>query len=411
MFSDRQLKALKPGDAPYRIYEQGSIPGFGIQVTPKGSKTFFLHFTFKDKRRFMSLGRYPAVTLQDARERAQAARAELDRGNDPQGRSGGTENARVRTGTVQDACDLYIEDMQARGKSSWVEVKRSLDNDVVPHIGHLLARDVRPRHFQKVLAAVLDRGVEVEHAKVRSRCHAAMQFALTYDYDPRAIIKRVRFGMDFNPVAAVPTDKAVAGRTLDRALTFSDINLVWHGPWLPYPKRALRLLLALGGLRPVEVLGMRVSEINREDMTFTVPPERFKGRRYHVVPLTKLSLAIIDEQLADMATWEIESDLVFQSAEHDEFYAPNTLSQYLLRAWRDKNHWPAGLGKFTPYDLRRTVKTRMGEIGIEKTIRDRLQGHAMHDVSSKHYDRWDYLPEKRAAMERWCDRLAAALIR
>ncbi|STI85422.1 integrase [Escherichia coli] len=52
-------------------------------------------------------------------------------------------------------------------------------------------------------------------------------------------------------------------------------------------------------------------------------------------------------------------------------------------------------------DLRRTCKTLMGEAGISKEIRDRIQNHALNDVSSKHYDRYDYLPEKRRALEIW----------
>ena len=51
--------------------------------------------------------------------------------------------------------------------------------------------------------------------------------------------------------------------------------------------------------------------------------------------------------------------------------------------------------------MRRTAKTRMGEIGIDKTVRDRVQNHALTDVSAKHYDRWDYMPEKREALLKW----------
>ena len=58
-----------------------------------------------------------------------------------------------------------------------------------------------------------------------------------------------------------------------------------------------------------------------------------------------------------------------------------------------------------PRDLRLAVKTRMGELGIAKDVRDRLQNHAAMDVSAKHYDRYDYMAEKRAAAERWCDSL------
>ena len=52
-------------------------------------------------------------------------------------------------------------------------------------------------------------------------------------------------------------------------------------------------------------------------------------------------------------------------------------------------------------DLRRTWKTLAGQAGLSKEIRDRLQNHTLQDVSSKSYDRWNYMPEKRAGMEKW----------
>ena len=55
------------------------------------------------------------------------------------------------------------------------------------------------------------------------------------------------------------------------------------------------------------------------------------------------------------------------------------------------------------------IKTRMGELGIAKDVRDRLQNHAAMDVSAKHYDRYDYMVEKRAAAERWCDFLEVTI--
>jgi hypothetical protein len=55
----------------------------------------------------------------------------------------------------------------------------------------------------------------------------------------------------------------------------------------------------------------------------------------------------------------------------------------------------------TNRDLRRTWKTLAGKAGVPKEIRDRIQNHALQDVSSKSYDRWTYMPEKRAGMEKW----------
>jgi hypothetical protein len=53
----------------------------------------------------------------------------------------------------------------------------------------------------------------------------------------------------------------------------------------------------------------------------------------------------------------------------------------------------------------------MGEIGIPKSIRDIIQNHNINDVSSKHYDRWDYMPEKREALEKWCHYLEHHLLK
>jgi hypothetical protein len=64
---------------------------------------------------------------------------------------------------------------------------------------------------------------------------------------------------------------------------------------------------------------------------------------------------------------------------------------------------------FSPRDLRRTYKTIAGSFGLSLEIRNRLQGHGMSDVGSVHYDRYHYLPEKRAAMLAWARSLRRLL--
>lgn len=66
--------------------------------------------------------------------------------------------------------------------------------------------------------------------------------------------------------------------------------------------------------------------------------------------------------------------------------------------WRQRNRRVIPFA--TNRDLRRTWKTLAGKAGIAKEIRDRIQNHSLQDVSSKNYDRWTYMPEKRAAMAR-----------
>ena len=63
----------------------------------------------------------------------------------------------------------------------------------------------------------------------------------------------------------------------------------------------------------------------------------------------------------------------------------------------------------TNRDLRRTWKTLAGKAGMSKEIRDRIQNHALQDVSSRSYDRWNYMREKRAGMTKW-DRYIRSLL-
>jgi hypothetical protein len=65
---------------------------------------------------------------------------------------------------------------------------------------------------------------------------------------------------------------------------------------------------------------------------------------------------------------------------------------------------------FTPRDIRRTVKTLMGKAGISKEMRDRIQNHTVSDVSGKHYDQYEYMPEKTKAMKTWERWLAKHII-
>lgn len=119
-------------------------------------------------------------------------------------------------------------------------------------------------------------------------------------------------------------------------------------------------------------------------------PERVKNNRFLVLPITPLAKTLITElwlysrgsEFLFPGRYDINKKIGRSSLQH----ATNRITT---------------IDRFVPRDLRRTTKTRMGEIGISKSIRDRLQNHALTDVSSRHYDRWDYLPEKREALAKW----------
>src|SRR5690606_18290380 len=160
-------------------------------------------------------------------------------------------------------------------------------------------------------------------------------------------------------------------------------------------RAALRLMIATGQ-RPGEITGARWDEIDGDLWTITI--RKGNVTRQHVVPLTPLALEVIEEVRALVP----EGDYLFPHMGDPKKGKP-FLKTTLPQMMRDR-HWG-----WQPRDIRRTVKTRMGEAGVDKFTRDRIQGHAIADVSGKHYDRYSYLAEKRAGLETWERELRARL--
>lgn len=399
-FTDLSIKALKPTGVPYRRYEAGADKGFGIQVSAKGAKTFFQFYVIEGKRRFMRLGAYPDTSLFEARQLARNARKLTDQNIDPQVVAESKRQEEKINGSVLQLFESYVEKMKTGGKRSFKEVRRCLMNDAYPHIGQMRAKDVRPHHIRNILFRLINRGSEVQSNRLRSYLFTAFKHGIYHDNDPKNVKADVKFMIETNPVESVPKDASVES-VGHRALSFDEIASLWQGDHLSlYHLMALRLIIVMGGQRSGEITEARISEFDFDQLVWVIPPERTKNKRYHLIPITPLVHDLIKAVIGFNGN---DGDFLFPSRGNPSNNKPinkSTLSQSVIGYCKK-----TGMEKFTPKDLRRTVKTRMGEIGLKKDIRDRLQNHALTDVSSKHYDRYDYLPEKREALETWCNHI------
>jgi integrase len=160
---------------------------------------------------------------------------------------------------------------------------------------------------------------------------------------------------------------------------------------------AIKLLLATGGQRVIEVVEAHWKEFDTERRIWELPPSRAKNGRGHIVPLSDLAVSLLDKL---RATSDGNSLLFPKKPGATEPVSLSMISYSISSLFNSQE-----FEKFTARDIRRTCKTRMGEIGLSKEIRDRIHNHALTDVSSKHYDRYDYLEEKRIAMKAWNDYL------
>lgn len=388
MFTDKQLRALKPKSSPYRVSEGGSDRGFGIQISTAGTKTFFLQYRESGKVKYLALGQYPSLSIAEAREKAKQARLLRDRGANPKT---GLAPGESKCGTCKQLFDYYVDQMRLKEKKSWAQVAKRLERDVVPAIGNMQAKDVTPEHIKRVLFDVIQRDAEVYANRLRSYMHTAFKQGIYHDNDPKQVNTGLRFNIVGNPVSVIPVDTA-AENVGERVLTNSEIINLFSYSGSAISKQslnALRLIFASGGQRPMEITGLLMSEISFEDMTLSFPPKRVKNNKYHLLPITDLMLSIIQNQMA--VNGDNKVCLFPKRGKETEPQDKDTLIKAVTRLCLRE---PGLFDYFSPRDLRRTAKTFMGRLGVSKEIRDRIQNHARTDVSSKHYDRYDYLSEK-----------------
>ena len=175
---------------------------------------------------------------------------------------------------------------------------------------------------------------------------------------------------------------------------------VWSSNGLsPSSRLALQFLIATGQ-RVEEVLQAPWDEFDLNENLWVIPRERRKNRNTpgdpHVVPLTPLHRAL----LKTIKETNQSGEWLFPHQDGQQPRNADALCQATRRFFAKSYLKP-----FAPRDCRRTFKTLTGSIGIDLELRNRLQGHAMTDVGSVHYDRWSYLPQKREGMELWTEAL------
>ncbi|MEK9848677.1 MAG: integrase arm-type DNA-binding domain-containing protein [Rhodospirillaceae bacterium] len=408
--SDKVIRDAKAKTSVYRLRDANVVcRGFGVTIAPSGSKTFFLSYTspVDGKRKQVALGRYPKLGLREARIKAAKMRAEVDAGDDPALAKIFSINQKIekrKQGTLSELIDTYIEDLEMDGKRTAKEVLRIKNKDIpvvlLSRPAHALTKD----DILNILTPITQRGAPVHSDNVRTYLRAAFEFGLNAQSSTRWRGIAPEFGLEQNPVASI-RKSVPRKRRGQRSLSPSEIKTLWNTNLLSAPMLLAMKFILSTGQRVEEVLHATWSEFNIEECLWIIPGDRRKTRAItaepHLVPLTDLHLGLLDE--------------IRKTTQHSEYLFPQSKGAgprrydsltHATRSWVTK----AGISSFSPRDLRRTFKSVAGSFGISLEMRNRLQGHALTDVGSVHYDRYDYLTEKKEAMKLWSSELQKIIV-
>jgi integrase len=399
MLTDRQVKAAIANATTNTLLIDGaSMKGSGslrMRIRPgtRGTTaTWIVWWQEGGKPKIKTLGRYPAMSLADARQIAGDFVAEA------RAPGGGAEGR-----TIAKLFEAYLESMRKDGKGSVYEVQRQLKRAEMALGSDPPAGEVTPTDVANLLKQIHDRGARVMADRMRAYLSAAFNYGIKATYDYRAAVRQ-DWGIRMNPAGLVRRDTG-AIQARDRNLTIHELRDLWHAldgdGFADGTSAAIRLLI-LCGQRVQETLRADGVEIDLENAVWSMPARKTKGGRPHQLPLPPQAVEIFRQLIIR------HGDGPLFPARHGraKLQVVTSLNKS-IRRWCELE----GRDRFQTRDLRRTWKSRTADAGIDRFTRDMIQQHAQGgDTGSKHYDRADYLPQMREAMAKWAAWLDANVV-
>ncbi len=386
----KQIEALKPAEKPYKVADSG---GLYLEVSPAGGKAWKLKYRVLGKEKKLSLGRYPVVSLKDARDKRDDAKRILDAGKDPGAEK---KRAKVEAMTAQEnTFQIIAEDWAERhfvnkALAHKVRVVSRLEKNIFPYLGSKPVAEITPADILRVIQLIEKRGaIETAHRALQN-ISQVMRYAVAtcrLTIDPTPSLRGALLPVTPSHMAAPTTPAEVAGfLRLIEAFTGGQIV-----------SAALRLL-PLVFVRPGTFRKMEWSEVDLEKAEWNIPAAKMKMREAHHVPLSRQAVAILRNELHPITG---NGKYVFPGGRTDA----RPMSESAINAAYKR----LGIDtrtELTGHGWRATARTLLHEeLGFDPAIIEHQLAHRVPDALGRAYNRTRFLEKRREMMQAWADYL------
>ncbi|WP_416561228.1 tyrosine-type recombinase/integrase [Limnohabitans sp. yimb22184] len=420
--TDTALKALKPQAKAYKVSDG---KGLYVMVLPSGTKTFRLDYRLtgadgKTNRETLTIGRYEPDTKSRSQEQLDAldygavvsladARALRDRASRQVKAGESPSKAKVQKRTENAEADtfgtwvqLYFE-FKADPKSgdeqladSTLELRKSVYRRLLEKpLGKKRLDEIKP-----LALAELFKTIKAERGPGPA-VHARELALLVYRH-------AIGNGMPVvNPVDSIQRSSIATFKVRERNLNRREIKTFLDAlqvtPTMPTLRMALNFML-LTMVRKGEFIGATWKEIDWERSTWTIPKERMKADREHIVPLSEQALDILTTLRSCFPSSQYlhpgryDSDIPISNA---------TLNRVIDAAVKVINDELAPdaeqFDSFSVHDLRRTASTRLNEAMFPEALVEACLAHQKKDQVAAAYNHAKHIGPRRALMQGWAD--------
>ncbi|RXJ73513.1 integrase [Veronia nyctiphanis] len=370
--------------------------GLYLWVRNPYKTTWRFRYSIGDKRREMTLGSYPELSLAAARTQAQAMRDKLVEDEDPIVIR--QQKKRITIRTVDDLFDdWYQNDLLNHLKHPEIPF-RVYTKEIKPDLGGYRLNSVAPSQIRDILSAIRYSGRP------------------SISNDALLILKRlfnhgIKLGVvNTNPALAFSTkDAGGVERARDRALSIDELKFVFdvfrqHQTSFSRENYLACCLFLSLGIRKSELLGAKWNEFDLENKLWSLPADRTKTSVGIDIPLTQQVI----EMLEELRLRARDSQYLFPARRSSKYphVSPDTVNRAIAKLFGKepgKSKQPPNrmshIEPFHVHDLRRTFRSLAASVGIASHIAERCLNHKLKGVEGV-YDRYDYLDERREATRR-----------
>jgi integrase len=396
--TDFSIKALKAPTSGRLELADLRCAGLSYRITAAGVRSWTFRFrdpqSGKDAR--FTVGRYPDISLGEARKAADDLRAKVAKGINPiAAKRQDRRDAASRT--FEALSERYLDEHARRFKKSADADERNLRLHILPKWAKRRFDHIRRADVIELAEGLVKAGSPVQANRVQALISMIFSFAVDAGL------------MEGNPCARLR--KRGAENRDTRVLSDDEIRCFWQQVVLPPVTRrvglALRLAL-LTGCRSGEVAGLARSELSDldapEKAAWVAPAARTKNGRTHFVPLSNLAretvlLALTLNSEDEKYLFPSPVDRGGPVTGHALTVAMRRISDKIDgRAAKTWNHDPP-----SPHDLRRTVATRLASLGVPEEDVAAILNHVRTSVTGRHYDQYQRAAEKRRALDKWSE--------
>jgi integrase len=392
------VKAVESAKADGKRCEiaDGHTRGLYLVVQPSGLKGWVFRYRFTDKPRKLTIGplldeRKEPVdgplplgaphTLAEARIAAQAARVAVGLGTDPGAAKVEAKKARLADPTsdlVETYAKTFITQHCKPNNRSWAETDRQFKTTILPVIGKKRVREVTKAD----VVGIRDKLIDAAKPIMANRVFATLRKFFNWLVG--------RGTLEISPCVGLAMPSAEMSR--DRVLSWSELAALWSATANvsePFGQLIRTLILTLQ--RREEVGALNDAELERERLIWTIPAERAKNGKAHVVPITGAILAEIDG-----ARRVGKKGIVFSTTGETSVSGFSKTKRRLDEALQFNVPW-------TFHDIRRTGATGMAELGEPIHVVEAVLNHKSGTIKgvAAVYNRHDYFQEKQRAITAW----------